>query len=63
METIFINKKDSIMNEPHRFFCNVSLKLDWKSSNLKKEIRKILHVLYPRNKITKEVYNNLIKSV
>ena len=51
------------MNEPHRFFCNVSLKLDWKSSNLKKEIRKILHVLYPRNKITKEVYNNLIKSV
>ena len=33
------------------------------SYKLKHEIRKILYLLYQRNKITKKVYNNLIKSL
>ena len=33
------------------------------SHNLKNEIRKILYLLYQHNKITKKVYNNLIKSL
>ena len=31
------------------------------SYKLKNEIRQILHLLYQHNKITKKVYNNLIK--
>ena len=31
------------------------------SNNLKYEIRKMLYLLYQHNKITKKVYNNLIK--
>ena len=33
------------------------------SYKLKNEIRKILYLLYQHNKITKRVYNNLIKSL
>ena len=33
------------------------------SHKLKNEIRKILYLLYQHNKITKRVYNNLIKSL
>ena len=33
------------------------------SNKLKKEIRRILHLLYQHKKITKNVYNNLIKSL
>ena len=33
------------------------------SYKLKNEIRKILYLLYQHNKITKKVYNNLIKSL
>ena len=33
------------------------------SNNLKNEIRQILYLLYQHNKITKKVYNNLIKSI
>ena len=33
------------------------------SYKLKNEIRKILYLLYRHNKITKRVYNNLIKSL
>ena len=33
------------------------------SKSLKNEIRKILYILYQHNKITKKVYNNLIKSL
>ena len=32
-------------------------------SKLKTQIRQILHLLYQDNKITKKVYNNLIKSL
>ena len=32
-------------------------------SKLKSQIRQILHLLYQDNKITKKVYNNLIKSL
>ena len=35
-------------------------KNSWKSKN---EIRQILYLLYQHNKITKKVYNNLIKSL
>ena len=33
------------------------------SHRLKNEIRQILYLLYQHNKITKKVYNNLIKSI
>ena len=33
------------------------------SNKLKNEIRQILYLLYQHNKITKNVYNNLIKSL
>ena len=33
------------------------------SNKLKTEIRQILYLLYQHNKITKKVYNNLIKSL
>ena len=33
------------------------------SKKLKNEIRKIIYLLYQHNKITKEVYINLIKSL
>ena len=33
------------------------------SSKVKIEIRRILYLLYQHNKITKKVYNNLIKSL
>ena len=33
------------------------------SNKLKKGIRRILYLLYQHNKITKNVYNNLIKSL
>ena len=33
------------------------------SYKLKNEIRQILYLLYQQNKITKKVYNNLIKSL
>ena len=32
-------------------------------TKLKTQIRQILHLLYQDNKITKKVYNNLIKSL
>ena len=33
------------------------------SKNFKNEIKQILYLLYQHNKITKKVYNNLIKSL
>ena len=42
----------------------ISTNKSWKQFiQIKKEIRQILHLLYQRNKITKRVYNNLIKSL
>ena len=39
------------------------IKAENNSNKLKNEIRQILHLLYQHNKITKKVYNNLIKSI
>ena len=33
METIFMNKKKSNTNEPHKFALNLSQKLDFRNSN------------------------------
>ena len=33
------------------------------SNTLKNEIRQILHLLYQHNKMTKSIYNNLVKSL
>ena len=33
MEKIFMNMENSITNEPHKFFLNLSQRLDLKSSN------------------------------
>ena len=40
-----------------------ALKLFSSKQQLKNEIRRILYLLYQYNKITKNVYNNLIKSL
>ena len=41
----------------------VQIKAGNNSYKLKNEIRQILHLLHQHNKITKTVYNNLIKSL
>ena len=41
----------------------VQIKAGSNSYKLKNEIRQILYILYQHNKITKKVYNNLIKSL
>ena len=41
----------------------VQIKAGNKSCKLKIGIRQILYLLYPQNKITKKVHNNLIKSL
>ena len=41
----------------------VQIKAGNNSYKLKNEIRQIPHLLYQHNKITKKVYNNLIKSL
>ena len=41
----------------------VQIKAGNKSCKLKIGIRQILYLLYPHNKITKKVHNNLIKSL
>ena len=41
----------------------VQIKSGNNSYKLKNEIRQILYLLYQHNKITKKVYNNLIKSL
>ena len=38
------------------------IKGEYNSNKLKNEIRQILYLLYQHNKITKKVYNNLMKS-
>ena len=39
------------------------IKAENSSYKLKNEIRKILYLLYQHNKVTKKVYNNLIKTL
>ena len=41
----------------------VQIKAENNSYKFKNEIRQILYLLYQHNKITKKVYNNLIKSL
>ena len=53
---------------PNKFLTRLSIllvqiKAVKNSNKLKNEIRQILYLLYQHNKITKKVYNNLMKSL
>ena len=61
-------EKRSKILTPNKLLTSLSvlsaqIKAENNSNKLKNEIRKILYLLYQHNKITKKLYNNLIKSL
>ena len=62
------NRKGLKRLTPNKFLTRLSIllvqiKAVKNSNKLKNEIRQILYLLYQHNKITKKVYNNLMKSL
>ena len=50
-------------NNPNKLLTRLPIKAGNNSCKFKKEIRQTLYLLYQHNRITKKVYNNLIKSL
>ena len=50
-------------NNPNKLLTRLPIKAGNNSYKFKKEIRQTLYLLYQHNRITKKVYNNLIKSL
>ena len=62
MEIIFMNTKNSKRNEPHKFFLNLSPRLDLRSSN-KHVVLQNLYNFYEWKNITKQYKNNKLKII
>ena len=60
METIFLNTKKSITNEPHKFILNLSQILDLQSSNKHVALQN-LYIYYTWKNVRKQYNNNKLK--
>ena len=62
METIFMNTKNGKMNEPHKFVCNLSQRLDLRSLNKHVALQN-LSIYYTWKNIRKKYKNNKLKII
>ena len=61
METVFMNPKNSKMNEPHKFVFNLSQRLDLRSSNKHVALQNLL-IYCKRKNISKQYKNKKTKN-